>query len=330
MSRKIAVIGSGGWGTAVAVHLNKLGHEVTLWSWLKEESDNLKNTLENKPFLPGVALPQDIIFTSDLSCVKDKDLIVLVTPSKAIRQTARSMASYVSKDTVVVILSKGIEDKTLKTLSDVAQEEIPQAKIAVMSGPSHAEEVARGIPTTNIAACEDIDAAKLVQSIFMSETFRVYTGTDVLGVELGGALKNVIALCAGVLDGLGYGDNTKAALMTRGIKEIASLGEKMGANLETFWGLSGVGDLIVTCTSMHSRNRRAGILIGKGKSADEAISEVNMVVEGIVNCNAAYELSKKYNVDMPIITEAYNVINNGKNPLDAVNDLMIRVGKQEF
>jgi len=330
MSRKIAVIGSGGWGTAVAVHLNKLGHEVTLWSWLKEESDNLKNTLENKPFLPGVALPQDIIFTSDLSCVKDKDLIVLVTPSKAIRLTARSMASYVSKDTVVVILSKGIEDKTLKTLSDVAQEEIPQAKIAVMSGPSHAEEVARGIPTTNIAACEDIDAAKLVQSIFMSETFRVYTGTDVLGVELGGALKNVIALCAGVLDGLGYGDNTKAALMTRGIKEIASLGEKMGANLETFWGLSGVGDLIVTCTSMHSRNRRAGILIGKGKSADEAISEVNMVVEGIVNCNAAYELSKKYNVDMPIITEAYNVINNGKNPLDAVNDLMIRVGKQEF
>lgn len=330
MSKKIAVIGSGGWGTAAAVHLNKLGHEVTLWSWLKEESDNLKNTLENKPFLPGVALPSDIIFTSDIGCVKDKDLVVLVTPSKAIRSTARSMASYVSKDTVVVILSKGIEDKTLKTLSDVAHEEIPQAKIAVMSGPSHAEEVARGIPTTNIAASEDIDAAKLVQSIFMSETFRVYTGTDVLGVELGGALKNVIALCAGVLDGLGYGDNTKAALMTRGIKEIASLGEKMGANLETFWGLSGVGDLIVTCTSMHSRNRRAGILIGKGKTADEAIAEVNMVVEGIVNCNAAYELSKKYNVDMPIITEAYNVINNGKNPLDAVNDLMIRVGKQEF
>jgi glycerol-3-phosphate dehydrogenase (NAD(P)+) len=330
MSKDIAVIGSGGWGTAAAVHLNKLGHKVSLWSWLKEESDTLRKDLENKQFLPGVALPSDIVFTDDISCVEGKDLIVLVTPSKAIRSTAHSMSPYVSKDTVVVILSKGIEDKTLKTLSDVVSEEIPQAKIAVMSGPSHAEEVARGIPTTNIAACEDISGAKLVQSVFNGETFRVYTGTDVLGVELGGALKNVIALCAGVLDGLGYGDNTKAALMTRGIKEIASLGIKMGASAETFWGLSGIGDLIVTCTSMHSRNRRAGILIGKGKTPQEAVAEVNMVVEGIVNCNAAYELSKKYNVDMPIVTEAYNVLNNGKEPAKAVKDLMNRVSKQEF
>ena len=330
MSMEIAVIGSGGWGTAAAVHLNKLGAKVTMWSWLKEESENLKKNLENKPFLPGVKLSSDIIFTDDISCVKNKNLIVLVTPSKAIRSTAHQMAPYVSKDAVVVILSKGIEDKTLKTLSDVVEEEIPQAKIAVMSGPSHAEEVARGIPTTNIAACKDISGAELVRSAFMSETFRVYTGTDVLGVELGGALKNVIALCAGILDGLGYGDNTKAALMTRGIKEIACLGEKMGANRETFWGLSGVGDLIVTCTSMHSRNRRAGILIGEGKTPDEAIAQVNMVVEGIVNCNAAYELSKKYNVDMPIITQAYNVLNNGKDPGEAVKDLMIRSGKQEF
>ena len=240
------------------------------------------------------------------------------------------MAGYVSKGAVIVILSKGIEDESLKTLSDVVEEEIPQATVAVMSGPSHAEEVARGIPTTNIAACSDISKAQLVQSVFMSETFRVYTGTDVTGVELGGALKNVIALCAGILDGIGYGDNTKAALMTRGIKEIARLGEKMGANPETFWGLSGVGDLIVTCTSMHSRNRRAGILIGQGKTVDEAIAEVNMVVEGIVNCNAAYKLSQKYNVDMPIVSEAYNVIYNGKSPKDAVTDLMIRDKKLEF
>lgn len=330
MSKEIAIIGSGGWGTAAAVHLNKLGHKITLWSWLKEESDSLRNNLENKAFLPGVKLSDDITYTSDISCVKDKELIVLVTPSKAIRSTARSMAGYVSKGAVIVILSKGIEDESLKTLSDVVEEEIPQATVAVMSGPSHAEEVARGIPTTNIAACSDISKAQLVQSVFMSETFRVYTGTDVTGVELGGALKNVIALCAGILDGIGYGDNTKAALMTRGIKEIARLGEKMGANPETFWGLSGVGDLIVTCTSMHSRNRRAGILIGQGKTVDEAIAEVNMVVEGIVNCNAAYKLSQKYNVDMPIVSEAYNVIYNGKSPKDAVTDLMIRDKKLEF
>ncbi len=329
MSKKIAVIGSGGWGTAAAIQLFKNGHDVTLWSWREEESLKLKTELENKDYLPGIKIPDGINFTSDISCVGGKDLVVLVTPSKVIRSTARDMSPFVEKNTIVVILSKGIEDNSLKSLSDVVAEEIPQSTIAVMSGPSHAEEVARGIPTTNIVACKDMNEAELVQNIFMSETFRVYTGSDVIGVELGGALKNVIALCAGILDGVGFGDNTKAALMTRGLTEIARLGEKMGANRDTFWGLSGVGDLIVTCTSMHSRNRRAGILIGKGKTASEAIEEVHMVVEGIVNCRAAYELSKKYNVDMPIVNEAYNVLYNNKDPKKAVTDLMVREKKEE-
>ena len=239
------------------------------------------------------------------------------------------MSKYISDNTIIVILSKGIEEGSLKTLSDVVKEEVPQAIISVMSGPSHAEEVAKGIPTTNIVACDDAEAAKFIQGIFMSDTFRVYTGNDIIGVELGGALKNVIALCAGILDGIGFGDNTKAALMTRGIAEIARLGVEMGASQSTFWGLSGIGDLIVTCTSMHSRNRRAGILIGQGKTIDEAVNEVHMVVEGIVNCRAAYELSLKYNVDMPIVSEAYNVLYNSKNPKDAVMDLMVRNKKEE-
>lgn len=329
MSNNIAVIGSGGWGTAAAIQLNKNGHKVTLWSWMEEESQNLKKDLENKDFLPGISIPDSIEFTSDISCVNGKDLVVLVTPSKVIRSTAKSMSKYISDNTIIVILSKGIEEGSLKTLSDVVKEEIPQAIVAVMSGPSHAEEVAKGIPTTNIVACNNAEAAEFVQSTFMSDTFRVYTGSDIIGVELGGALKNVIALCAGILDGIGFGDNTKAALMTRGIAEIARLGVEMGANHTTFWGLSGIGDLIVTCTSMHSRNRRAGILIGQGKTVDEAINEVHMVVEGIVNCRAAYELSLKYKVDMPIVTEAYNVLYNSKNPKDAVMDLMIRNKKEE-
>jgi len=235
----------------------------------------------------------------------------------------------VDSGAVVVVLSKGLEDITLKTLSQVVEEEIPHAHIAVMSGPSHAEEVAKGIPTTNIAACSNIRYAEMIQNVFMSERFRVYTGTDVLGVELGGALKNIIALCAGIVDGIGFGDNTKAALMTRGIREIARLGIAMGAKPETFWGLSGIGDLIVTCTSMHSRNRRAGILIGEGKSVDEALETVHMVVEGVINCRAAYELSVKYDVEMPIVSEAYNVLYNGKDPRQAVMDLMLRDKKNE-
>ena len=329
MSQKIAVIGSGGWGTAAAIHLTKNGHDVTLWSWQKEESDRLKAELENKEFLPGVALSPEINFTSDISCVKDKDMIVLVTPSKVIRSTCKSMSTFVNDGTLIVILSKGIEDGSLKTLTDVAEEEIPQARVAVMSGPSHAEEVARGIPTTNIAASKDIKYAEYIQSVFMSDTFRVYTGTDILGVELGGALKNIIALCAGITDGIGFGDNTKAALMTRGIKEISRLGIAMGAEPDTFWGLSGIGDLIVTCTSMHSRNRRAGILIGQGMSLDEALNSVHMVVEGVQSCRAAYMLSQKHGVEMPIVQKAYEVLYENKNPRDAVIELMSRSPKNE-
>lgn len=329
MSEKIAVIGSGSWGTAAAVHLSKQGHDVTLWSWLPEESRRLETDGENKEFLPGVALPSSIRFTSDISCVADKNLIVLVTPSKAIRSTCSAMAPHVTDGTLVVILSKGIEDGTLCTMSEIVESEIPNCRVAVMSGPSHAEEVARGIPTTNIAACGDIKYAEYIQSVFMSDNFRVYTGTDVLGVELGGALKNIIALCAGITDGIGFGDNTKAALMTRGIKEISRLGTTMGAEADTFWGLSGIGDLIVTCTSMHSRNRRAGILIGEGKSLDEALSTVHMVVEGVQSCRAAYELSQKYDVEMPIVQKAYEVLYMGKNPKDAVLELMQRDRKSE-
>jgi len=329
MSEKIAVIGSGSWGTAAAVHLCNGGHEVTLWSWLGEESNRLASELENKEFLPGVALPSSIHFTADISCVKDKNLIVLVTPSKAIRSTCRCMAPHVTDGTLIVILSKGIEDGTLCTLSQIVEDEIPNCRVAVMSGPSHAEEVALGIPTTNIVACTEMKYAEYIQSVFMSDNFRVYTGTDVLGVELGGALKNIIALCAGIIDGIGFGDNTKAALMTRGIKEISRLGTTMGAEADTFWGLSGIGDLIVTCTSMHSRNRRAGILIGEGKTLDEALQSVHMVVEGVQSCRAAYELSRKYGVEMPIVQKAYEVLYEGKNPKEAVVELMQRNPKSE-
>lgn len=325
----IAVIGSGGWGTAVAIHLSKKDYDVTLWSWKQEECDNIKRDKENKEFLPGVEVPQSITLTSDISCVKDKDLVVLVSPSKVIRSTAKSMAPYITDNTPVVILSKGIEDETLMTLSQVVEQEIPNACVAALSGPSHAEEVARGIPTACVVACEDGKVAEYIQNIFMSENFRIYTNTDVLGVELGGALKNIIALCAGVTDGIGFGDNTIAALMTRGIKEISRLGIKMGAKLDTFYGLAGIGDLIVTCTSKHSRNRRAGVLIGEGCTLDEALEKVHMVVEGVYAAKAAYKLSLKYDVEMPIVTAAYNVLFNNASPKDAIISLMTRDKKDE-
>ncbi len=328
--KNIAVVGSGSWGTAISVLLEKNGHNVTLWSWKQSESDALKKDRENKEFLPNIHLGDNISYTSDISCVEDKEIIVLVTPSSVIRSTAKSMSKYVGKDSIIVILSKGLEDGTLKTLSEVVEEEIPQSKVVVMSGPSHAEEVARFIPTANVAASKYKDAIITVQDAFMCETFRVYTGDDVLGVQLGGALKNVMALCAGIIDGVGFGDNTKAALMTRGIKEISRLGIKMGANLDTFYGLSGIGDLIVTCTSMHSRNRRAGILIGQGNSLQDTLDKVHMVVEGVHCASAAYELGKKYEVEMPIINEAYKVLYNGKSPKQAISDLMCRDKKDEI
>lgn len=322
---KIAVIGSGGWGTAIAILLSSRGHNVYLWSWIQEETDRLANDRENKEFLPGVKFPETIYCTHDMAeCTDGAELIITAAPSPATRTTAKQLSPHIKEGQKIVNISKGLEQGTLLRLSEVYKEEIPQANISVMSGPSHAEEVSRGLPTTNVVASEDLQTAKFIQDVFMGEMFRVYTSTDIIGVELGGALKNVIALCAGISDGLGYGDNTKAALMTRGLAEIARLGKEMGADEKTFMGLSGVGDLIVTCTSMHSRNRRAGILLGQGKTLQETLDTVHMVVEGVNTATAAYNLSRKYDVSMPITEQAYKILYENKNAREAVNSLMGR------
>ena len=327
---KIAVIGSGSWGTAVATMLASRGHNVYLWSWIQEETDRLVRDRENKEFLPGIPFPETIVCTHDIAlCTDGADLIITAAPSPATRTTAKNLSPHVKDGQKIINISKGLEEGSLLRLSEVYKEEIPQANISVMSGPSHAEEVSRALPTTNVVASPDSETAKSIQDIMMGDMFRVYTSTDVVGVELGGALKNVVALCAGISDGLGYGDNTKAALMTRGLAEIARLGIAMGAKQETFMGLSGLGDLIVTCTSMHSRNRRAGILLGKGKSLDETLKEVHMVVEGVNTAKAAYALSKKYNVEMPIVEEAYNVLFEGANAREGVLKLMTREKRNE-
>ena len=293
----IGVIGAGSWGTALAYLLYQNGHDVTLWSIVEAEVELLTTKRENPDKLPGVKLPDSMVITSDLQeAVSGKDVLVLAVPSLFVRSTACKMKEYVGKGQIIVNVAKGIEDGTLHTLSQVIGSELPQAEIAVMSGPSHAEEVGQGIPTTIVVGARNRETAEYLQNIFMSNVFRVYTSPDVLGIELGGALKNVVALAAGIADGLGYGDNTKAALITRGITEIARLGMAMGGKLETFSGLSGIGDLIVTCASMHSRNRRAGILIGKGYSYEEAMKEVNMVVEGVYSAKAAIGLAEKYQI----------------------------------
>ncbi len=326
---KICVLGSGGWGTAVAILLRNNGHDVTLWSFDKNECENLKKFHENKPFLPGVSIPEGIEFVSELSSVNGKDLIVIATPSHGVRNVAKNIKEYLQENQMVLNISKGIEEETYMTISQILKEELPLCEIAVMSGPSHAEEVSRNIPTTNVVASDNIETSKAIQDIFMSKTFRVYTSDDIIGVELGGSVKNVIALCCGILDGLGCGDNTKAALMTRGLVEMTRLGVAMGAKAETFSGLSGIGDLIVTCTSMHSRNRRAGILIGQGKSVEEAQREVNMVVEGVRSCKAAKELADRKGIEMPIINQAYKVLFEGQPPLEAIENLMGRKKKNE-
>ncbi len=326
---KVCVLGSGGWGTAVSILLSNNGHDVTLWSFDRTECENLKKYHENKPFLPGIKIPESIAFVNDLSACRDKDLIVIATPSHGVRNVAKSVKGFLPEGQKVLNISKGIEEGSYLTLSEVLSEELPQCQIAVMSGPSHAEEVSRGIPTTNVVASGNIEISKEIQDIFMSPNFRVYTSDDVVGVELGGSIKNVIALCCGILDGIGCGDNTKAALMTRGIVEMTRLGVAKGAKAETFSGLSGIGDLIVTCTSMHSRNRRAGILIGQGKTVEEAQKEVNMVVEGVRSCKATYELAKRMNVEMPIIEEAYKVLFEGVDPKTAIGNLMARTKKHE-
>ncbi len=322
--KTVAVIGSGSWGTALAVQLKRAGNNVILWSFKEEEAQAILADRENKEFLPGVKIDSDITVTCKDEDVTWADMLVFSTPSKFVRNMAKRFAPYVKENEIVVNVAKGLEEGTLLRLSQVIKEEIPQCRTAVLSGPSHAEEVGKDMATAIVAASEDTDAAAEIQDTFMSPMFRVYTNTDVIGVELGGALKNLIALAAGAADGCGFGDNTKAALMTRGLAEITRLGVAMGGKKETFAGLTGIGDLIVTCTSMHSRNRRAGILLGKGKTLQEALDEVHMVVEGVINAKAAYDLSKKYSIEMPITNEINNVLYNGKNVKQAVYDLMTR------
>lgn len=328
---KISIIGAGSWGTALAWLLHNNGHEVRVWSIMEDEIEMLRTKREHEQKLPGVKLPEDMEFTTDLKeSLTDRDLVVLAVPSPFTRSTSQKMAPYVKEGQLIVNVAKGVEEATLMPLSEIIEQEIPQAKVAVLSGPSHAEEVGKGLPTTCVAGAKTKETAEYIQNIFMSPVFRVYTSPDVLGIELGAALKNVIALAAGTADGLGYGDNTKAALITRGIAEISRLGIAMGARAETFFGLSGIGDLIVTCASVHSRNRRAGYLMGKGYTMQQAMDEVKMIVEGVYSAKAALALSKKYNVDMPIIVEVNHVLFNGKPAAQAVSDLMLRDKRDEI
>jgi glycerol-3-phosphate dehydrogenase (NAD(P)+) len=326
---KVCVVGAGSWGTAMAVMLANNGHTVSMWARDQKKAQEMNEGRENQRLLPGAMFPWNLQVGSDISMCQGCDVTIMAVPSVAVRSVAQQMAPYIQPGQIVVNIAKGLELSTLKRLSTVIMEELPQAKVAIMSGPSHAEEVAKGLPTTNVVACSDENTARYVQDIVMNPMFRVYTNDDMIGVEMGAALKNVIAICAGACDGMKLGDNTKAALMTRGIHEIARLGIAMGAKVETFGGLSGIGDLIVTCTSMHSRNRRAGILIGQGKSVEEALKEVNMVVEGYVTAKAAYDLAQKMRVEMPIVTEAYRVLYEGKDPKTAIMDLMTRDKKTE-
>ena len=327
---KISVIGAGSWGTALAVLLQKNGNQVTIWSILENEIAMLREHHEHLEKLPGVKIPKEVTFTSDLeAAVQGQDLLVLAVPSAYTRNTARSMAPFVKEGQIIVNVAQGIEDQTYFTLSEQISQEIPQADVAVLSGPSHAEEVGIGLPTTVVVGAQTRKTAEYIQDLFMNDVFRVYTSPDVMGIELGGALKNVIALAAGMADGLGFGDNTKAALITRGITEISRLAIKMGAKAETLGGLTGIGDLIVTCESRHSRNRKAGQLIGQGYTMQEAMDEVKMVVEGVYSAKAAIGLAKRYEVSMPIIEEVNQVLFEGKTAREAVTELMLRGKRAE-
>lgn len=326
--KNIAIIGSGSWGVALATHLASIGNNVKIWSFSEEEKDLINNEKKCK-FLPNLTLPENILCsTSFKEVINGSDLILHVTPSKFTRETFVKYKQYVGKKPII-ICSKGFEKESLKTLDEVILEEMPEARVGVLSGPSHAEEVSIAIPTVLVVASNDEQLTKEVQETFMSSNMRIYTSKDIKGVELGGALKNIIAFCAGVAAGIGLGDNTFAALITRGLNEISRLGEALGGQRETFYGLSGLGDLIVTCLSEHSRNRRAGKLIGQGKTLEEAKKEVGMVIESIDNIDVAYELGKKENIEMPIIETVYNVIYNKLNPKQAVEQLMTREKKAE-
>ena len=324
---KAAVIGSGGWGTALAICLCKNGHDTVLWSHDVQKVQAMVKSRENN-MLPGVPLPESLGITAIVSCVEDCDLVVFATPSVYLRSVARQMAPYLPKDAVLVSATKGIEPFTLNRMSQIVSEEAGMP-VLTLTGPSHAEEVARNVPTACLIAGENAQNTVLVQDAFMSDTFRIYTSPDIVGAELGGALKNVIALCAGVLDGLVYGDNAKAMLITRGLSEIARLGVALGGRRETFAGLAGIGDLVVTCTSVHSRNYRAGVLIGKGAAPRQALEQVGAVVEGYYAAKSAMELAEKLQVEMPIIQGAYQVLYEGRSPRQVVQDLLLRQPRPE-
>ncbi len=326
----IGILGAGSWGSALANLLAGNGHDVTVWSVDEKEIAMLNEYREQKDRLPGVKLNENIKFTVNLEeTVTNKGMIVCAVPSPFVRGTMKKTAPYIKEGQLVVNVSKGIEEATLTPLVEIIEEEIPDVNAAVLSGPSHAEEVAINIPTTVVAGARDMDTAKIIQNVFMNDVFRVYTSTDVTGIELGGSIKNVIALAAGISDGLGFGDNTKAALMTRGMAEMLRLGIAMGAKVETMAGLSGMGDLIVTCTSKHSRNRNAGYLIGKGMTYEEAMAEVKMVVEGVYSAKAALKLARQYNVDMPIVEEVNQVLFEGMPASEACFELLSRDRKAE-
>ena len=326
--KNVAIIGSGSWGVALGIHLAKLGHNIKIWSFMEEERDLINNEKKCK-FLPNVELPDNISCSTDFKeVIENSDFILHITPSKYTRNIFKQYKQYVGNKPVI-ICSKGFEKDTLKTLDEVMKEEMPEVKLGVLSGPSHAEEVSIGVPTVLVIASEHDEILKLIQDNFMSEVMRIYTSKDVKGVELGGALKNIIAFCAGVAAGINLGDNTFAALITRGLGELTRLGVELGGEKDTFYGLSGLGDLIVTCLSEHSRNRKAGKLIGQGKSLEEAKKEVGMVIESIDNIEVAYELCKLHNVDMPIVETVYKVIYEKLDPREAVQNLMTRDKKSE-
>ena len=326
--KKISIIGSGSWGSALAIHVANLGNEVKLWSFSEEEK-NLINNEHKCKFLPKAVMPENVKCTTDIKeAVEGSDMILHVTPSKFTRETVKKYKMYV-KDQPIIICSKGFEASTLYTLNEVVQEELPNAKIGILTGPSHAEEVSLGVPTAIVIAAQNIEVQYLIQDTFMNEKMRIYTSSDVKGAELGGALKNIIAFCAGIIAELDMGDNTFAALITRGLTEISRLGVAMGGNHNTFYGLSGLGDLIVTCLSEHSRNRKAGRCIGRGLTIDETKKEVGMTIESIDNIEVAHKLAKKYNIDMPIVNTVYDVLYNGLRPKEAVTMLMTREKKCE-
>lgn len=329
--KHVCFLGAGSWGTALAVQCAKNGHKVTLWSKIKEEIDMLREHREHVDRLPGVRLPDSVVIEDDMEkACTGKDILVCSVASPYVRSTARAMKPYIKEKQIVVNVGKGIEEATHMTLCEILEDELPMADVCVLSGPSHAEEVSRGVPTTVVVGAKTEKTADFVQDVFMGDSFRVYTSPDIVGIELGGALKNVIALAAGILDGMGLGDNTKAALMTRGVAEIARLGIELGGHMETFCGLSGIGDLIVTCTSTHSRNHNCGYLLGQGKTLEEAKAEIKQVIEGVNCAKAAMSLANKYHVTMPIVEQVNAILFENKSAKHAMKDLLERDKVSEY